>query len=407
VEKNIDKLLARGIRSSEADSLSAAIEQADQDTDMSHATAIRDELEAIRQRQDKLRQQQADLEAMLKDSKQWLGLNDHHFRDALSVSLELLGSQALTPLSSVDAVDNEERSSWVLPALDQEAGADPTWALTLDSLRQPRTKKQKLWDWRKEAPIRPVVFTDPGSLDGEVVHLHLEHRIVQRLLGRFLSQGFLHHELSRACVCRTEDPIPRVLILGRLSLYGGGAARLHDEIITVAAEWVDPQARGRGRLRPVTEGEKKDVLQILEDSLASPRLREVSPALVDKLKAIAPQDVDDLVPHLERCAQELTERAKRKLTQRGIAEATEMADLLNEQRDRILKEQTQTETSQLELFNADELRQLEADRRHWGIRLTQLEQEIQSEPQRIRQIYEVKAQRVEPVGLIYLWPVSS
>lgn len=113
------------------------------------------------------------------------------------------------------------------------------------------------------------------------------------------------------------------------------------------------------------------------------------------------------MPHLERCDQDLTERATRKLTQRGIVEATEMADLLKEQRDRIRKQQTQTEAIQLGLFNAEELRQLEADRRHWGIRLSQLEQENQSEPQRIRQIYEVKAQRVEPVGLIYLWPVSS
>ncbi|MCU0526962.1 MAG: hypothetical protein MUF72_19310 [Elainella sp. Prado103] len=146
-----------------------------------------------------------------------------------------------------------------VPALDQQAGADPTWSTTLDTLRAPRQKTQKLWDWRKEDPIRPVVFRDPGSLDGQVVHLHLEHRIVQRLLGRFLSQGFLHDELTRACVCRTDDPIPRVLILGRLSLYGDRAARLHDEIIAVAAEWIDPDARGRGKLRPLSEGEKKDV----------------------------------------------------------------------------------------------------------------------------------------------------
>jgi len=128
---------------------------------------------------------------------------------------------------------------------------------------------------------------------------------------------------------------------------------------------------------------------------------------LDKLKAIAPQDVADLVPHLERSAQELTERATRKLTQRGISEASEMADLLKEQWNRIRKQQTQTEIIQLGLFNADELRQLEADRRHWGIRLSLLAQEIQSEPERIRQIYEVKAQRVEPVGLVYLWPESS
>ncbi|MEP0927153.1 hypothetical protein NC974_08185 [Leptolyngbya sp. SLC-A1] len=63
--------------------------------------------------------------------------------------------------------------------------------------------------------------------------------------------------------------------MGRLSLYGERAARLHDEVVTVAAEWLDPEARGRGKLRPLTEGEKKDVMQILEASLANRRLQEV------------------------------------------------------------------------------------------------------------------------------------
>jgi len=241
--------------------LTEAIDLVDQPDEESkvRGSAIQEELEAIRLRQDKLRQQQVELETMLRDSRAWLGLEDRHFRDTLSVTLELMGAEPLKPLDAAAAVGDEERSQWIVPPLDQQAGADPTWATTLDTLRAPRQKTQKLWDWRKEAPIRPVVFRDPGSLDGQVVHLHLEHRMVQRLLGRFLSQGFLHDELTRACVCRTDDPIPRVLILGRLSLYGDRASRLHDEIVVVAAEWIDPEARGRGKLRPLSEGEKKDV----------------------------------------------------------------------------------------------------------------------------------------------------
>ena len=45
-----------------------------------------------------------------------------------------------------------------------------------------------------------------------------------------------------------------------------------------------------------------------------------------------------------------------------------------------------------------EKRQLDADRRHWENRLTQLETEIESEPARIEEGYRVKASRVEPVG---------
>lgn len=409
VEKNVTKLLDGGIRRSEAQKLTAAINSSDQADPESNqqGSAITEELEAIRLRQEKLKQQQVELETMLRDSKLWLGLDDRHFRDALSVSLELMGSEPLKHLASDEAIDDEEHSQWSVPALDQQAGADSTWATTLDSLRAPRQRTQKLWDWRKEAPIRPVVFRDPGSLDGHVVHLHLEHRIAQRLLGRFLSQGFLHDELTRACVCRTDDPIPRVIILGRLSLYGDRAARLHDEIVSVAAEWIDPDARGRGKLRALPEGEKKDVLQILEDSLAQPRLRTVPQALVERLKAHTARDVEDLLSSLERRATELTERAKRKLEQRGEKEAKDMQTLLEEQRVRILKQFKQYETQQLSLFSPEEKRQIDSDRRHWDVRVAQLETEISTEPERIRQTYEVKATRIEPVGIIYLWPVSS
>jgi len=35
------------------------------------------------------------------------------------------------------------------------------------------------------------------------------------------------------------------------------------------------------------------------------------------------------------------------------------------------------------------------------------EEELETEPDRIRHVYDVKAVRVEPVGLVDLWPVSG
>jgi hypothetical protein len=84
-----------------------------------------------------------------------------------------------------------------------------------------------------------------------------------------------------------------------------------------------------------------------------------------------------------------------------------MQKLLGEQRDRILKQQSQYKTQQLSLFSAEEQRQLDADLKHWQKRLLQLEQEIIAEPQRIQKVYEVKAHRIEPVGLVYLYPITS
>ena len=55
----------------------------------------------------------------------------------------------------------------------------------------------------------------------------------------------------------------------------------------------------------------------------------------------------------------------------------------------------------------DELRQLESNRRYWDKRLAALETELSTEPDRIRDLYDVKATRIEPVGLVYLWPVTG
>ena len=180
-----------------------------------------------------------------------------------------------------------------------------------------------------------MVFKDPGNLDGEVVHLHLEHRVVQRLLGRFLSQGFRDDDLRRACVLRTVEAEPRAVLLGRLSLFGEGGARLHDEVLAAATEWLPVEQR-RGGLRPLGETDKDDVLRLVEEALGQPRLRESSPALSERLRAHAARDVAELQPHLERRAKLLITRATRDLQKRADTEAKDMATILQSQRARIL-----------------------------------------------------------------------
>jgi SNF2 family DNA or RNA helicase len=411
IEKNVSQLLNDGIEEKAEQTLISGIETADRadESTSNREGAIREELETVRPEIRQLRQQEEKLQQMLQRSQQWLGLDDNAFREALSASLELLGA---SPLQSKD-----EAGTWEIPDLDRLTN-DPSWETTLDTLRPPRQRKQKLWEWRKETDVRPVVFQDVGYLDDSVVHLHLEHRVVKRLLGRFLSQGFIYDELSRACVCLSEDPIPKVVLLGRLSLYGEAAARLHDEIVIVAAEWSHPDVRGEAQLRPVSDQQQKEVLAILEKSLVSPRNQNISSGIQERLQQTAKTDVDQLLPHLEAQAEELEREATASLKNRGQREARQMRDLLKRQQERIRKREQEIEGElnskeavQLE-FNLGELskeeqKQLQADRRYWQRRLQQLDQELDSEPQRIRSSYEVKARRLEPVGLVYLWPVSS
>ena len=65
----------------------------------------------------------------------------------------------------------------------------------------------------------------------------------------FRSQGFLHHELGRTCVLASRDPQAKLVMLGRLSLFGQGATRLHDALIGVIAHW-HPGADRAAVLKP-------------------------------------------------------------------------------------------------------------------------------------------------------------
>ena len=58
-------------------------------------------------------------------------------------------------------------------------------------------------------------------------------------------------------------------------------------------------------------------------------------------------------------------------------------------------------------FSDEERRQIETDVRSWRTRLDQFDRDLEREPQRVREFYEVRAQRVEPVGLVYLWPETN
>src|SRR5262249_32894231 len=158
---------------------------------------------------------------------------------------------------------------------------------------------------------------DTGTLDDEVVHLHLEHRVVQRLLGRFTAQGFVHHDLSRACLAQSSDAIPRVVLLGRLCLYGPGAARLHEELLPITARWTDPEIR-KGVLSPYAREAETKTMTLLESSLLSGG-RGITDKTLKQLQASAPRDVQELLPHLQKRGEEYAADARKKLRDRGDA----------------------------------------------------------------------------------------
>lgn len=293
-------------------------------------------------------------------------------------------------------------------ALFQLNPADPAfaaagWPEALDDLRVRRLgRSERLKDWRASTPLRAVAFkpaiTEEGADAEGVLQLHLEHRLVRRLLSRFLSQGFVSG-LSRACVIAGPGAQPRVVLLGRLALYGPGAARLHEEIIPVTAAWSET---GDKPLQPFGSRREEATLDQLETALKS--ARQPAEHVVGRVRSFAARHAADLEPELRRRAEEAKETARRQLEARGRAEADSLRRLLEAQRDRVAKAEAEPEDAQLDLLADLEAEQRRRDRRHWRVKLDKLGRDINSEPARVEAGYRIVADRIETVGLVYLWP---
>lgn len=402
LETRLAETMSQGIRQDQAVSMAKTIEDTGLDPDKQET--VKEELDATRERETELEEQIALLKRRVEDARKWIGLDTESFRDALSCALELLGAE---PLSAATKDSNGQPRQYEFPRLDTRQGGDPTWSSTLDTLRALPEEGKKDFRWRKEAPIRPIVFESPKGVDDSVVQLHLQHRVTQRLLGRFMAQGFVHHDLSRACIAQSDDNIPRVVLLGRVSLYGPGASRLHEEILSVTARWTPPDQRKDG-LNPYARDAESRTLELLSKALKPGAQQTLPEATSGPLLDSLAQDIETLLPHLQGRGDEAMKQAEERLTERGEAESKEMRRILEEQKKRILAELNKSVESQLRLFaNDDEKRTYESNRRYWDRWIKNVDDDLDREPARILDFYRVHSCRIEPTGIVYLFPASS
>ena len=389
-----------GMRRNHLDELVEFIDNAELD---SRRSVVEDELEAARSRQKKLKVEVEGLRTRLQRSRQRMGITAPQFRQTLSMSLRLAGAPAIESSVSTTGTGQDAPDTFTFPATSEVLARDSGWAVALDTLRDRRKRGESLNEWRRRSQVRPLVFEDSGKLGQNAVHMHLEHRVAQRLLGRFTSQGLIHHDLSKACLTTGPDSVERVILLGRLSVYGPGAARLHEEIVPITARWVDSASRSRP-LTPYRETTEQLTLTSFQEALNNAGRYAVPEQVQARIAASAKNDITDLLPHLESRCKTLLEDAGKLLSERAKEESLSMIRLLTRQRERIEGE-FNADGRQLTLgFTQEEFRQHEADRRAWSRRLEDIEAELETEPRRIADSYTVHAHRIDPLGVVYLWP---
>jgi SNF2-related domain/Helicase conserved C-terminal domain len=396
VVQRVERAMSQGIHGG----TSAELDAAEQFTPRERSA--KDELESQRLTTERLRADSDEAAKILERSARRIEFGADLLREAVNVGLELatggaglqkldgaaLRAQGLAPGSQVD----------MLPTLP------PSWARTLDSLRPTRERDESERDWRAR-PLQPVVFEPLDRVGEDRVHLHLEHPLVQRLLSRFLSQGYSAHDLSRVTIVPSDrDHVVRVIAFARVSLFGRGATRLHDAVLTVAAQWLENG--GEGHLRPFADAAENRAVTQLDDIFARGKSVAVVPERVcRRVLESASADFAALWPALLARAEAEGQDAVQKLGARGEEEARSLRRIIEAQRGRI--EQAQQLGLDFANPNADETEQLRNERDHMKRRLVAIQEELESEPAQLKALYDVVLTRREPVGLVYLWPVTK
>lgn len=397
LERMEEALLPHGIDEQAQQRLSLATEG-----DEGAAATLRAELGADDEREgDRVQRVQAQVDEAGRcygRSKRFFAPDAQGLRHTVEQALGLAGAaEGFAPTDDArDPAHPSESQHYRLPQLP------PDWQRTLDPLRVAKAKDQGWWEWRNACPPRPVVFEPLSRLTDEVVQLHLEHPVVRRALRRFSAQGYAAHDLRRAALLRYAGARECVVLVGRLSLFGHGATRLHDGLMYEVAE-----RRAGGELVALGGAAAQSVLEPMHAALRQPD-PEFSPsrALVEQRLASVTADVQSLWPRLRTAAGDEAEELIFRLDDRGAREAQELTELLSRQQQQIERalHRSAGTTAAHDESAADRQRRL--DRAHLVRRAESLRAEREREPEALRHHYRVLTRRIEAVGVVYLFPRS-
>jgi hypothetical protein len=167
------------------------------------------------------------------------------------------------------------------------------------------------------------------------------------------------------------------------------------------------ETKDKGHLEPFADRDDRKALDMLDRLLqASPSLDGVSAAVRERLRASASEDFAALWTHIKDEADHLAHDVEGKLKARGAHEAELLTRILEVQREAIKRAIGGAEQLRLEFESEDRFQkeQFEKDLEYMEGRLGGIDRELKTEPKEIQKLYEVVLSKLEPVGLVYLWP---
>jgi len=382
--------------------------------DLGEAPPSQEQLQRTKVINDKLR---ADAEAQME-------FGEAAFRQCLDVALALSKQPPLAPdpggkLWHLAPLDGSPATLAQHGDLHTGRPLDASWAETLDGLRIPYGMEpghderpypaSDRWTWRRRSRLRPLRFRASAVADEHSVHMHLEHRVAQRLLGQLSAQTFTRKTSLRATVLTVPRGTDRVVLLGRLVLFGPRGHRLHDEVLARAAEWTGAHQEGRAPLQVLDHRAAQNTLKDLQTAFANPSSDGVVPFLRGRFLGSLAADVSELRGALQLDALSQSEAITHKLQRLGTERADELHGLLTRQQEALqtkLSNPKQLSLMDRKGFSEADRKALQSIVHAWRLRIETLKDEIATAPAAVKAEYAVKHTHFELLGVVYLTRAS-
>jgi hypothetical protein len=244
----------------------------------------------------------------------------------------------------------------------QEPGHDPE-----------RHRPDDRWGWRRRSRLRPLRFRASATADADTVHLHLEHRVAQRLLATAHARtGFIAGRHARATAFVTDDGADRVILLGRLCVFGPRRARASTTRFSGGlAHGPGPQPNAPARCSPLRCDlpEEVAVAKDFQVALTATDAPPLSDFLRRRLLQSVATDVAELTPSLQRTVTTQSEAVRTRLARIAERQAQSLDQQLQRQQvqlTRRLSQSSQLSLAQQKGFDEADRAAWKATLRAWG-----------------------------------------